>query len=154
MDIYTAIRDGRIDDICKLLPNYRRAHDDDGIMAYAYLKNPHMLSVVYECGVPLDERDTSGSTVLMSAAAHGDLHTINWLIDSGADVNAVNQSGETAFSYACAWDQLEAAEILASRGADPNPLVGGDTTPLDDTELSDRIRSFLISIAAKRRIEL
>ena len=62
--------------------------------------------------------DTSGTSVLMLAAASGDRDTIRVLIEHGADIHARESAMEqTALMFAAAYNRVNAIEILLAHGA-------------------------------------
>lgn len=146
-DLLEAIETGDAASIRSAAVRYRRDPLSDGAMSHAFVTNPAAIPILVDAGVPVDERDTAGNTILMHAAAHGKVDLIEWLVKHGADVNASNQGGETPFSFACAWDQLDAAVKLHGLGAEPSPRFSdGTVLTKNDQSLSPRIRSFLTQI--------
>ena len=79
-----------------------------------------------------------GNTLLMGAAAEGDLDTMRLLLQFGADIRAVNEYSEDAFGYAVTWEQPQAVELLIASGVDVNDMVdsGPGRTQLDCAEQS------------------
>jgi ankyrin repeat protein len=105
--------------------------NDDAPLWSAWYSNRALLSWLLEYGVSPNQRDSSGGTVLMSAAAENATEMIELLIAHYADVILANESGETAFSYACAKDSFDAARLLHAAGADINTVDQGGGSPLD-----------------------
>src|SRR3954452_9593676 len=66
----------------------------------------------------VDTRDGRGATLLMHAAAFGNLETLKMLVEAGADVNAANDFDATALLW-CARDP-EKAKLLIDHGAKVN----------------------------------
>src|SRR5579863_8023265 len=50
--------------------------------------------------INIETRGARGATLLMHAAALGNVETVRFLIDSGADINAKNDLGATALLWA------------------------------------------------------
>jgi serine/threonine-protein phosphatase 6 regulatory ankyrin repeat subunit B len=66
-------------------------------------------------------QDGDGRTALISAAARGDLETVNALIARSADINVRDKRGYTALAHAieARYDQVEDA-LLSKSNLDPN----------------------------------
>ena len=73
-------------------------------------------------------RDGHGATLLMQAAAFGNLETLKLLVDAGAEVSARNDFDATALLW-CARD-LDKARLLLEHGADVNTQSKQGRTPL------------------------
>jgi hypothetical protein len=81
------------------------------------------LAQVHAClaaGAAVDTRTERGKTVLMAAAAGGDLRLIERLLSTGVEVDQRNEFGGTPLMYAAARGQIPAAKLLLRRGASPN----------------------------------
>jgi uncharacterized protein len=76
----------------------------------------------------LEVRDQRGATLLMHAAAFGNIETLKLLADAGADINARNDFGATALLWGAR--DPEKAKLLISRGADVNARSTQGRTPL------------------------
>ena len=152
--LFDAVEAGEVARVKELLPHYDRqkAHAD-GVLSHAWLQNADMIALLVELGTGVDERDSTNSTVLMSAAANGQMELVKLLIELGADIDAANDEHETPFSFACAWEHVEVAQYLYEQGADINCVHRTGGTPLDGT-LSDEVRRFLVSIGAERAADL
>lgn len=112
--------------------------------------NPTVLPLLLESGVDINADDgDGGDTVLMHAAATGNVDAVRWMLDHGANINARNSNWETPFSYACAWDHLDVAKLLSERGADIDCIHRGGGTPINDTCSPKRILDFLASIGCR-----
>lgn len=99
-----------------------------------------------------------GNTLLMDAAAQGDLNTMRLLLEFGVDLHAVNESSENAFGYAVTWQQPQAVELLIASGVDVNDTVdsGPGRTQLDCAEQSKWVEmaATLRALGGKRFSEL
>lgn len=113
--------------------------------------NPDLIPDVLLLGVSPNQRDSSGGTVLMFAAADDATAILSALLARGADANARNDSGETAFSYACANDSFASARLLHAAGADVNTVDAGGGSPLDWAACwaSWEFYNWLVSVGAK-----
>ena len=76
----------------------------------------------------LEARDRRGATLLMHAAAFGNLETLRLLLDAGADLNVRNHFDATALLWGAR--DLEKARLLIERGADVNARSKQGRTPL------------------------
>jgi ankyrin repeat protein len=76
----------------------------------------------------LEVRDRRGATLVMHAAAFGNLETLKLLLDAGADVNARNDFDATALLWG-ARDPAK-AKLLIARGANVNSRSKQGRTPL------------------------
>ncbi len=73
------------------------------------------LILLKERGANLNERDSDGNTVLLTAACHGHLDTVRWLLNSGsAQITEENRAGNTALLLAAAFGHLETVRWLLS----------------------------------------
>jgi ankyrin repeat protein len=92
-------------------------------------------------------------TVLLDAAASGDLPIIRDLVDSGADINEMNGYYGTALSAAVQSKKDDAVKLLVASGADVDKVQEGSETPLQEAVENcrpDTVR-FLISHRANVR---
>ena len=70
----------------------------------------------------------AGDTLLIHAARHGHLSTVEALLDAcGADMEGRNAEGETALSVACWSAHLDVAHCLLRRGASVAALAPSET---------------------------
>ena len=76
----------------------------------------------------LSARDRRGATLLMHAAAFGNLETLKLLLDAGADVNARNDFDATALLWGAR--DPEKARLLIEHGANVNARSKQGRTPL------------------------
>ncbi len=66
------------------------------------------------------DMDRDEMTLLMHAAANGNIYIMELLISKGADIDVMSQFGMTALSYAIMYEQLACCHRLLKLGADPN----------------------------------
>ncbi|MGH8076711.1 MAG: ankyrin repeat domain-containing protein [Lysobacter sp.] len=83
-----------------------------------------------ENGADVDARVRGDGTVLIRAAALGDLASVNELIRLGADVNQASRGDGNPLIAAAKHGHLDVVTKLVSAGADVNAVVTGDETPL------------------------
>jgi ankyrin repeat protein len=85
--------------------------------------------------INIETRGARGATLLMHAAALGNVETVRFLIDSGADINAKNDLGATALLWAAR--DPDKARLLIEHGADVNVQSKQGRTPLMLAALRD-----------------
>jgi ankyrin repeat protein len=75
-------------------------------------------------GANVNEKDSSGYTMLFYSALYNRADLVQALIEKGIDVNAQNLYGSTALNYAFddleITDHFETVKVLLRGGADPN----------------------------------
>ena len=86
--------------------------------------------LLIDAGVDVNQRDASGGTVLMTAAARHDVIAMRMLLDHGADPNARSTAGLTPLSLACGTDHPSSVALLLSSGARPNQRMACGRTVL------------------------
>lgn len=77
----------------------------------------HLVTTLYECGVPIDCEDQHGYTALMRATA-GYHDIVRLLLDEGAEVNRRNMNGETALLLAIQYGHEDIVKMLLDSKAD------------------------------------
>lgn len=79
----------------------------------------NMVSLAIELGCSFDDCDSSGNTVLMSAAASGNEELFRFCIDQdmAVDVNAKTKEGRTLLMSAAEGRNMEIVRFLVERGA-------------------------------------
>ncbi len=77
-----------------------------------------------------DSRDDYGQTILMFAAAAGDLEMARLLLENGAPVNEQTDDGITALVYAVVEGHVEVASLLLENGAPVNEQTDDGITVL------------------------
>ncbi|RDS85874.1 ankyrin repeat domain-containing protein [Dyella psychrodurans] len=91
---------------------------------------PDMLTMLYECGAPLEAATTQGHTPLHLSAIRGDVPTIRRLLYLEADAAARDVEGRTPIILALVQDNWQAVEALARHGVGLTVTDLRDRTPL------------------------
>jgi ankyrin repeat protein len=122
----------------------------DGAMSVAYCHARPLVGHLIRSGVSVDEQDGLGNTLLINAAANGDMHFVKMAIASRANVNHHNLHGETALSYACAYNHLAIAKVLFAAGAGINPRFRDGSSLKHDAMLPGRIKRWIETASNSR----
>ena len=77
----------------------------------------------------IDAQNAHGCTILMKAAAAGDLSLIQWFVRVGASVATCSSAGRTALHFAAESGWVEAVVFLCDHGADPSAADAVGQTP-------------------------
>lgn len=87
----------------------------------------------------LDNKDTSAAFggMLCTAAYHGHLEIIKFLISRGADVNS-NEDGESALLAAVRGAQAKTTQLLIENGADVHAQLPGGASALHQAVMTDQ----------------
>ena len=85
---------------------------------------------ILDSGVPVDQRDSRGSTALMDAVAQGDAELVAALVAKGANVNARNRRSVTPLMLAAMYHRNDLARLLIDHGAAVNAADEDGSTPL------------------------
>src|SRR6185369_17734868 len=81
-------------------------------------------------GINPNAQDADGRTVLISAAARGELDVVNKLLSHGVDINVKDKNGYTALSHAIDAMHDDVEEALLNRPElDPNCRSGKNRRP-------------------------
>ena len=72
-----------------------------------------IMSLLIESGINLNFELEEADTLLMKAAARGELDFVKLLVESGANVNQINQNGESALLFAACAGWQDVYEYLA-----------------------------------------
>ncbi|WP_240333907.1 ankyrin repeat domain-containing protein [Rothia sp. ZJ932] len=86
---------------------------------------PVALKSLLEQGVPVDLTNAKGDTLLILAAYHENIETVQLLIEEGADLDRMNDRGQTALVCAVFRNNLPLAKLLMDNGA--NTGLGSQT---------------------------
>lgn len=106
----------------------------DGIPVLHLVAKRGMLAwcqALYDFGADINAH-SNGNTALHSAAFHGKVESIDWLVSRGADVNAVNDAQRVPLHHAVKMRQINAFLRLLELGADFGIEPGGTRSPLGD----------------------
>jgi uncharacterized protein len=131
------IRCGHTQKVRQLLTNERwlscyASVDDDVPMHVAYESGQcYLFKTLISCGIDIDQRDSVGNSVLISASLRGEAKVVRLLLSLGANVNLRNARRETALSSACAWGNIAVLRLLLDAGASFNTHDRTGSTPLD-----------------------
>lgn len=103
-----------------------------------------LVKTLLDKGADVNWRRNMGYTVLMNAAADGDLEKVKMLLEHGADINAKNERGETAAQVAVSAGQRAVFALLRERGADISDLPERSLKVfLTDPDPNDRIMGLI-----------
>src|SRR6266404_2575058 len=110
-------------------PVFSGASGEDGTELFQGVRNGDVAFLKsHLTKASLEVRDRRGATLVMHAAAFGNLETLKLLLDAGADVNARNDFDATALLWGAR--DPDKAELLISRGANVNSRSKQGRTPL------------------------
>ena len=98
--------------------------DEKSFFAAAQARDALAINAFLDAGINPNAQNSEGRTVLISAAARGELDVVNLLLSRGANVNIKDNRGYTALAHAleARYPEVEEA-LLNSPKLDPN--VGG-----------------------------
>lgn len=98
--------------------------DEKGFFAAAQARDPVAINAFFDAGINPNAQNSEGRTVLISAAARGELDVVNVLLSRGVNVNVKDNRGYTALAHAIEARYPEVEEALLSR-PELDPNVGG-----------------------------
>ncbi len=107
------------------------------------------LTKLLDAGVPVNLSTASGDTLLILAAYHLHLDTVQALVARGADTSRVNDRGQTAVGAAVFRRSAPVVQALLEGGADPWLGRQSGYAVADVFELDD-MRALLEAFAAAR----
>ncbi len=120
---YYLVRRGNRRRLRLLLRRHRElcASNSALLLFAAVWHNRNMLRWLLERGVsPNCRTGNNGNTVLMSAAAEGEVAAMKLLLEFGANPNLLNEQSENALGFAVAYHHIPAIELLVNAGVDIN----------------------------------
>ncbi|WP_285319156.1 ankyrin repeat domain-containing protein [Pseudarthrobacter sp. lyk4-40-TYG-27] len=82
--------------------------------------NDALLGAYLEAGAPATMTNATGDSLLMLAAYHGHVDTVELLLKHGADANTANDRGQTPLAGAAFKGYPDVARVLLDAGADPD----------------------------------
>jgi ankyrin repeat protein len=114
--------------------------DDKSFHAAAAARDMMAITAFLDSGINMNAPDeVDGRTVLISAAARGDLEVVKRLIGRGADVNIKDNKGYTALSHSIEARYDEVSDVLLNHPQlDPNARGLNGTTTLASYVWRDR----------------
>ena len=89
------------------------------------LRNFRVLMLVAALALAAPAGAEEDVAYLLTAAAKGDIATVQAMLDSGASPNAKDAEGITALMYAARKNKAEVVQALADKGADLNAKDSG-----------------------------
>lgn len=113
--------------------------------------NPELEPFLRAHGADLDDTDTFGRTLLMSAAAETTKEAarlVSALIEAGADVNKKSPAGRTPLLFAVKSDRPKIVRALLAAGAEVDARDGDGWTPLMLAARDGRLRTVVLLLAA------
>jgi len=99
-------------------------YDEKSFFAAAQARDTLALNAFFDAGINPNAQNSEGRTVLIAAAARGELDIVNLLLSRGVDVNVKDNRGYTALAHALEARYPEVEEALLNR-PELNPNVGG-----------------------------
>jgi ankyrin repeat protein len=98
--------------------------DEKSFFAAAQARDTMAINAFFDAGINKNAQNSDGRTVLIAAAARGELDIVNLLLSRGVDVNVKDNRGYTALAHALEARYSEVEEALLNR-PELNPNVGG-----------------------------
>src|ERR1044071_1933039 len=99
-------------------------YDEKNFFAAAQARDKLAINAFFDAGINPNAQNSEGRTVLIGAAARGELDIVNLLLSRGVNVNVKDNRGYTALSHALEARYPEVEEALLNR-PDTDPNVGG-----------------------------
>jgi ankyrin repeat protein len=93
------------------------------------------LETLVTAGVPVDQTNEAGDTLLMLAAYHGHLDAVRVLVRLGADANRANDRHQTPIAGAVFKEADDIVTVLLDAGADP---FAGQPSAVDTARMFGR----------------
>src|ERR1044072_1059507 len=98
--------------------------DEKNFFAAAQARDTLAINAFFDAGINPNAQNSEGRTVLISAAARGELDVVKLLLSHGVEVNVKDNRGYTALAHALEARYSEVEEALLNR-PELNPNVGG-----------------------------
>src|ERR1044072_3914689 len=89
--------------------------DEKSFFAAAQARDPLAINAFFDAGINPNAQNSDGRTVLISAAARGELDVVNLLLSRGVDVNVKDNRGYTPLPHALEARYSEVEEALLTR---------------------------------------
>ena len=128
----------------------RKVVDEDGrnllMLGCAERQRSIVILLLKDGGIDLHQRDSQGMTVLMHAAAGGDIELVKLFLSTGADIHARDYQGRTALMIAAKGKELEnddeaiqldVVKLLLAHKADPTETDAAGKAALDHAKEGD-----------------
>jgi hypothetical protein len=98
------------------------------VVDFARTGETRSLADAIAAGIPVNLTNGAGDTLLILAAYHCHLDTVEMLLEHGADWARVNDRGQTALAAATFRRHRPIVTVLLAAGADPDASVCGCVT--------------------------
>jgi ankyrin repeat protein len=98
--------------------------DEKSFFAAAQARDTLAINAFFDAGINPNAQNSEGRTVLINAAARGELDVVNVLLSRGVDVNVKDNRGYTALAHAIEARYPEVEEALLNR-PELDPNAGG-----------------------------
>ena len=98
--------------------------DEKNFFAAAQARDTMAINAFFDAGINKNAQNSDGRTVLIAAAARGELDIVNLLLSRGVDVNVKDNRDYTALAHALEARYPEVEEALLNR-PELDPNVGG-----------------------------
>jgi len=98
--------------------------DEKNFFAAAQARDTLAINAFFDAGINPNAQNSDGRTVLIAAAARGELDIVNLLLSRGVNVNVKDNRGYTALAHALEARYSEVEEALLNR-PELDPNVGG-----------------------------
>jgi len=133
--LWWAARNGRIDDIVRLLaqgvdPNAADFDGEGPVHSAARSGHAAILETLLSHGADADSTSLYGTTPLHLSARGLRVDAVRVLLENGADANARDDFGYTALHDAALRSDSRSARLLLAAGADPGAIDDNGTSPL------------------------
>jgi len=99
-------------------------YDEKNFFAAAQARDKLTINAFFDAGINPNAQNSEGRTVLIAAAARGEIDVVNLLLSRGVNVNVKDNRGYTALSHALEARYPEVEEALLNR-PELDPNVGG-----------------------------
>ena len=121
-NIFTAVREGNLEEVEKLLEAGANVHAKNeagatALMFAAQDGHTEIVKVLLEKGADVDAKNKDGNTALILAARNGHAAVVEKLLKAGADVHDRNRFGQTALMFAAKNGRTAVVAKLLKAGA-------------------------------------
>lgn len=119
----------------------------DSLIASTIRGRTETVKSLINAGVPVNSRDSLGSTPLIHASWAGRQDIVQFLIDKNVDVNAFSSNSLTALLAAVFQKHEAIALMLLQHGANPNAVDAKGTSPLIEAAWQGNLNLIIALIA-------